>query len=280
MQLGDDPQQQVHAALVRTVRRDAGLTQLGYGPVTLCPGGHCLTLPISACTRLAAVEAAVTAHPSAIYDPKKHAPQLFLLAAELTLSAGRTVIGYREQKPTRILGRSRALTLLYQDGRYTTLDPTDLLMLDLTFDVITAEGIAYFEKKRTFEKVFDHLAPIRAAAKATFQTVTSRLRIKGAAEMEKACTTDPNMMAKMASISRSTTDDPSYATSLTMPKLLSFIDAHSQYGVQTTGAGRQRQLVFDSAPAERYKILHLLDDDYLQSQLTQRSYESGSKTAT
>jgi hypothetical protein len=281
VQLGDEPARLLHATMVQALRRVADLTFLPYGPVVLCPGGHCLTLKNTACARLVTVSAAVSAHPTARYDPKAfNAPALFLLAAELKLANGRTVIAYREQQPTGKLARSKSVALLYRDGRYDRLDPTDVLLLDLTFDVVTAEGTSYFDKKRTFERLFDHLGPLRASAKSTFSSVTANLRINGLKKMEQACTSDMNMMAKMASIARSMTADPAYARALTMPKLLKFIDGHPQYAVRTVGAGAARKLVFESTPAERYKILHLLDDDYLQSQLTQRSYETGSKIPT
>jgi Domain of unknown function (DUF4868) len=259
----------------------ADLTPLNYGPVVLCPGGHCLVLANADSSRLAAVTAAVVAHPTTRFDPRAPAAsKLFALAAELRLPNGRTIIGFREQRPARALARSKSVALLYRDGRFDQLNPLEVLQLDLAFDVLTAEGFAYFEKKRTFERLFDHLAPLVAAARATFQAVTANLRIKGLAEMEAACTSDVNMMTKMASISRSMTADPAYATALTMRNLLDFVDHHSQYGIKTIGRGANRQLVFEPPPTERYKILHLLDDDYLHSQLTQRSYESGSKTPT
>lgn len=231
--------------------------------------------------RLAAATAAVEAHPVSLFDPHDAAAgQLFALAAELRLAQGQRIIGFREQKPARALARSKSVALLYRDGRYDRLDPLDVLQLDLTFDVLTVEGEAYFEKKRTFERLFDHLAPLIAAARATFRAVTASLRIAGLADMERACTSDVNMMTKMASISRSMTADPAYGRALTMTNLLRFVDRHAQYGIQTRGPASRRELVFDPRPAERYKILHLLDDDYLHSQLTQRSYESGSKIPT
>jgi len=281
VELGDEPARLLHNALVRAAQRMADLTPLGYGPVVLCPGGHCLVLANRESPRLTAVTAAVTAHPTTRFDPTAPAAsELFALGAELRLPNGRTIIGYREQRPPRVLARSRSVALLYRNGRFDQLNPLEVLQLDLAFDVLTAEGEAYFEKKRTFERLFDHLAPLVAAARATFQAVTANLRIRGLAEMEAACTSDVNMMAKMASISRSMTADAAYATALTMLNLLRFVDRHSQYGIKTAGSGTHRQLVFEASPAERYKILHLLDDDYLHSQLTQRSYESGSKIPT
>jgi hypothetical protein len=281
VELGDEPARLLHQAVVRATRHMADLTQIAYGPVVLCPGGHCLVLPNADSPRLAAVTAAVASHPTTRFDPTSQtAAGLFALATELQLPGGRTVIGYRAQRPARALGRSKSVALLYRDGRFDQLNPLEVLQLDFAFDVITAEDTAYFEKKRTFEKLFDHLAPLAAAARATFRAVTANLRVEGLAEMESACTTDANMMAKMASIARSMQADAAYATALTMTNLLRFIDQHQQYGIKTTGSGNRRRLVFESVPTERYKILHLLDDDYLHSQLTQRSYESGSKIPT
>ena len=88
------------------------------------------------------------------------------------------------------------------------------------------------------------------------------------------------MMNKMASIARSLDDDPQYAKAMTMPKLLGFIDANPGCGVDVVGAGAARKLAYNNAPQKRFKILNLLNDDFLRSQLTQREYEATGKTRT
>lgn len=278
IQLGSDPAKLILSALQQHAAQMADRTQLTYGPVVLCPAGHVLSLSTASSSNLANALAVVAAHPTTNFDPKAtYASNVSMIAVELALLGGLTLTTFREYRRARAFGSSRRVALLYRDGRFDQLDPTDLLLFDLTFDVLHTQGTAYFDKKRTFERMFDYLAPLKTAAKKTFKSVTANLKIKGLAEMELACTTDVNMMAKMASIARSINADPTYAKAMTMANLLKFIDTYKQYGVKTAGFGAARQLLFENTPQERYKVLKLLDDDYLRSQLTLRAYDSGSK---
>ena len=62
-----------------------------------------------------------------------------------------------------------------------------------------------------------------------------------------------------------------------MPKLLAFIRDHPECQVELDGDGDDAQLVYRNDPQHRFKILKLLDDDYLTSELTSLEYESNSK---
>jgi hypothetical protein len=88
------------------------------------------------------------------------------------------------------------------------------------------------------------------------------------------------MMAKMASIKRSMDDDPDYADSMSMEKIIAYIKQHQHVKIDIVGTGADSRLVFDPQPTRRWQIVKLLDDDFLRSVLTDREYEAGSKTQT
>lgn len=73
-------------------------------------------------------------------------------------------------------------------------------------------------------------------------------------------------------------EDPDYAKSMTMSKLITYIEEHPHVDIEIAGSGIDRELVFDPKPAQRFQIVKLLDDDFLRSVLTQREYEANSKT--
>ena len=52
-----------------------------------------------------------------------------------------------------------------------------------------------------------------------------------------------------------------------------------EYQVDITGDGDAARLVFRNDAQHRFKILKLLDDDYLHSELTSLEYEANSKSA-
>lgn len=48
--------------------------------------------------------------------------------------------------------------------------------------------------------------------------------------------------------------------------------------IPTTDVDGEKQLVFRSEPDQRFRILKLVDDDYLRSTMTNHRYEVNSKT--
>lgn len=85
------------------------------------------------------------------------------------------------------------------------------------------------------------------------------------------------MVAKMASIGRILDSDPQYEEIITTENLLKFIDSRPETGVETTDTNGQRELVFNPSPQHRFAILKLIADDFLESRLSGRNYEAGSK---
>ena len=117
----------------------------------------------------------------------------------------------------------------------------------------------------------------RALAKDTLKSVTASIRIDGYDELESAVMDDPSMRAKMAQVARLIDEDPHYVEYLTTEKLVTFVETHPTYEIATCIVDGKKSLQFNSSPQHRHKIPRLLADDYLHSQLTDRSYEAGSK---
>jgi hypothetical protein len=254
-------------------------TRLAYGPAIAVPAGHSLELDASRAVNLIATEASMTSGSTDDFNPKAvYARRINLMAVRLTLADASAVTLYRVLIPLFRFGRGSLISLVQQDGQYNRLDPQELLMFDLNFDVLVAAGTAVFDKKSTFERAFGFLDELKKNSKKAFKRVTKGLKIKGLADLEAACTSEIPMMNKMASITRSIDDDPDYAKAMTMTKLVTFIKANSGCGVELEGQGASTVLVYDNSPQRRFKILNLLDDDFLHSDLTQREYEASSKS--
>lgn len=254
-------------------------TLLAYGPAIAVPAGHSLHLDQTRAANLVATEASMTTGNVDDFNPKAdYAKQINLMAVRMTLGDGTAVTVYRVLTRLFRFGRGHLISLLQQDGQYNRLDPQDLLLFDLDFDVLVSAGTAVFDKKATFERAFGFLEELKKNSRKAFRRVTKDLKIKGLAQLEAACTSEIPMMNKMASIARSLDDDPGYAQAMTMTKLATFIKANPNCGVELDGQGANTSLVYDNARQKRFKILNLLDDDFLHSQLTQREYEASSKS--
>jgi hypothetical protein len=235
-------------------------------------------VPLSSAATLEAIDATVARADVDTFDAgDDYAKDIKMVAARFASPGGTAATFYRVADTLLQFKRSRVFSLVRRGGLYERLEPADVLLMRAEFDVAVIAGHAFFFLKPTFERAFGFLDEVRAASGATFDVVTQGLRITGLDELRAACTSQPQMMAKMASIRRSMDDDPAYAASMTMPNLIAYVETHPATGIKIMGSGAHRSLVFNPAPATRFQIVKLLDDDYLRSVLTERDYEAGSK---
>jgi len=254
-------------------------TPISYGPAVLIPPSHVMHVAQSAAATLGAIQSVVDAADADAFDSSAdYAKTVTMVAARFATSDGKTVTFYRVADPLLQFTKNKVFTLIRRDGQYDRLEPADVLLMRAEFDVVVINEHAFFFLKPTFERAFGFLEELKKASAATFDSVTRGLRITGLVEMRAACTSQPQMMAKMASIRRSMDEDPTYAVAMTMQKLLAYVEANPVINIQIEGTGANRSLVFNPAPATRFHIVKLLDDDYLRSVLTDRDYEAGSKT--
>jgi hypothetical protein len=253
-------------------------TLISYGPAVLIPPSHAMHVPQNAAAMLNAIQAAVEVADVDAFDPKAdYAKNVSMVAARFSTADGGTATFYRVADALLQFTKNRIYSLVRHDGQYDRLEPADVLLMRAEFDVVVIDGHAFFFLKPTFERAFGFLDELKRESAATFDSVTSGLRIDGLAELRVACTSQPQMMAKMASIRRSMDEDPAYAAAMTMPKLIAYIESNPAVNIEIAGTGTHRSLVFNPSVATRFQIVKLLDDDYLRSVLTDRDYEAASK---
>lgn len=190
---------------------------------------------------------------------------------------GAVVAAYRVKGAGIATRRPRGLwALLPRDGVYARVDD-EILYYEPRVDAWVVGDHVLFTARTTLEQRLHAPAQAQEMARSTFVRATVSVAIEGAEELAAACVSDPAMIAKMASLARTLEADPGYAAQLTTQRLVSFVDANPQFGVRVDGSGDERRLVFEPAPQTRYRIVKLLADDFLRSDLTQRRYEAGSK---
>lgn len=244
-----------------------------YAPAATLSAGEVMHVPVPAAGRLPELERAVSGGDVALYTPSDE--PLRVLVTRLVLADGQAVTFYRGLRAAARLDRSHLAALVWRDGRYDRLDEADVLLLDDRFDAVVVDEVALLLSKATFERVFDFVAELQRNATETFDTVTAGLRIDGADELREACLRDAGMLAKLASVRRHLDGDPGYRAAMQMDKLVAYVRAHPETGVELSPTG---ELCFSPDRRKRYKILKLLDDDYLRSVLTDRLYEANSKS--
>jgi hypothetical protein len=151
-------------------------------------------------------------------------------------------------------------------------------MLNTHVTAIITNGLVFFRDRSGFQRLTGLLDGLREKASTTFDLIAANLRIDERDAMARAVTSTPAMLGKMASIQSKLDRYPGYREALTMPRLLKFVREHPECDVELDGEGDDAHLVFRNDIQHRFKILKLLDDDFLKSELTTLEYEANSKS--
>ena len=86
-----------------------------------------------------------------------------------------------------------------------------------------------------------------------------------------------NMVPRLMSINERF-EDAEYAAAMTIENIVGFAKKNPNLQIEFEGPAGREELVFQPDPQRRWKILQLLDDDFLVSDLTKFRYESNSKS--
>jgi len=124
-------------------------------------------------------------------------------------------------------------------------------------------------KKENFHYMFRFLEEVIKTAQQTLARIKSHIPIVNFDEFAQSCERNHSKMRKLKNIAIQP-----YLDSITMADIKKAIAAHN-LNIQIVTVNGQEMLRYD--PTEQYGILKLLDDDYLQSIMTNKSYEATGK---
>ena len=251
-----------------------------YEPATLAGDGQIMWIGVAAVPLLTAIVDEVgDLADMPIFDPGTSRLSNLQLAALRVEVNGTVAVFLQSLRGNQVVAQSRRVGVIVRRGVIDLPPRGQMLLFSKDVAAVIVGGIAFFQDRPGFQRLFGYLEELRAKADETFHTVTTGLSIVGFEQMATVVTGSPAMLGKMASIQRKLDDYPQYRAALTMPNLVAFVRKHPECEVEIQGDGDAAQLVFRNDAQHRFKILKLLDDDYLRSQLTELNYEANSKSA-
>jgi Domain of unknown function (DUF4868) len=261
--------------------RYAASEVIDYEPSALTSGPQVMWLPVTNVPMLQSIADEVGDLANIdIFDPARaNLGRLRLAAMRVTNNAASGVF-LESVSPGQVIAQSRnRLGLLVRRGTIDTPPQGNLLLFTRTIAAVIVGDVVLFSDRPVFQRLFGYLEEMQQRATETFLAVTAGLQIEGIEAMGDVVTRSPAMLGKMASIQRRLDTYPQYKAAYTMPKLVDFVNRHPQCQVEISGSGEDARLVFNNDAQHRFKILKLLDDDYLRSELTQLDYDANSKSA-
>lgn len=178
---------------------------------------------------------------------------------------------FRAYSPTKELTRGRGFAAMFEEGVFQKVQHKTFLF-DNDADCFAWGGYMFIRHVSAFHRIFRYFEQLRETADETLDDVLKHVPISNDAQFRDACKGQLQMLAKLASISRKP-----YLPKLSMDAIAKTIDAVG-LDVSVVDDDGKHMLVFDPSTQEsRWAILKLLDDDYLQSLMTEELYEASSK---
>jgi hypothetical protein len=214
-----------------------------------------------------------------VFDPSSSTLADLRLAAMRVEANNVAALFVQSLRGNQIVAQSRRVGVIVRKGVIDLPPRGQMLLFSREVAAVVVGEIVLFRDRAGFQRLFGYLDELRQRADATLRAVTKDLRIAGFEQMATAVTGSPAMLGKMASIQAKLDRYPQYREALKMSNLLEFVRRHPECQVEIVGQGKTAQLAFRNDPQHRFKILKLLDDDYLRSELTRLGYEANSKSS-
>ena len=175
-----------------------------------------------------------------------------------------TIYLFRKYSKTKELGRSKKLVTLFSDGAFDKItDP--VFIFDDMVDCIAVGGQMAILNKDNYHRIFQFFTEALQHAQQTLTQIQNAVPIDNAAQFESDCKNNALILVRLRGIA-----ERNYFSSLTLATLEKKIKADG-LPIQISGTGQNKKLVYD--PLHRWKFLRLLDDGFLNSDMTGQKYE-------
>lgn len=220
-----------------------------------------------------AVERFANLSPFAPFRPGDDAYKKRLSYWVCVLSSGqRQAFFFRAFSAAAELSRKAATALTSRDGTFYKVTE-EIFVFDERVDCFVFADYLFVLRKNEYRRIFEQLEQVRRAAKRAAGKLHERVPIANFDAFADACAAQAGMADKLIAV---TARD--YFATLTVDVLKPVI-AEFNLGIPVTTIDGREQLVFQTDPEHRWRILKLVDDDYLRSSMTDHRYEVNSKTA-
>jgi hypothetical protein len=186
---------------------------------------------------------------------------------------GKRAFLFRSFSQAAELKRKKLAAIVVRDGPFELLDE-QVFLFDENVDCVVYDGYVYVLRRNDYRRIFDQLEQVRHAALTAAARLNERVPIQNFAEFAESCANQPAMADKLIAVERR-----DYFPQLSYD-LLAPVIAEFELPIQIDNGDGNPKLVFDSALEHRWRILRLVDDDYLRSSMTNHRYEVNSKTTT
>ncbi len=181
---------------------------------------------------------------------------------------GDPLLLFRVYSPSRELSRSKLFLAIFSEGQYDRIKDSGFLF-DENIDCLYYGGLLFILNKNNFQRIFNFFEMVKKSAIAALDLVEKNIPIENFDEFKIACQSHLQKLAKLKNIS-----ERPYLKSLTVD-ILKKVIVEFDLPIKTVRVDEIEKIVFDAS--DKWAILKLLDEDYLNSSLTGNKYEATGK---
>jgi hypothetical protein len=181
---------------------------------------------------------------------------------------GTPVYCFRSCSPKIELGQSSKIAAFFSGNQFDTFTDS-LFLFDRGIDCICHGNDVFVFNKGRFESIFQFFELVKLAASETLETIRTTIPIHNFDDLQSACLNHLQMLKKLKNIAAQP-----YLSRIRITDIRRVIE-EMELDLRVEKHDRKLKIVFD--PKNKWEILRLLDDDYLQSIMTGENYEVNSK---
>lgn len=181
---------------------------------------------------------------------------------------GEPVYCFRVYNQKKELSRSRGIAGFLVDN-YLCRMREPVFLFDEYIDCISHGSDLFILRKGNFHKIFHFFDTVVQVAETTLKQIKHQIDIANFNEFEQVCKGNFQMMSKLKNIA-----SRPYLRHLNLNHMKKVIRKYNM-PIEIIKQDGKEKIVFD--PSNKWMLLRLLDDDYLESLMTSQSYEVSGK---
>ena len=181
---------------------------------------------------------------------------------------GNPIYFFRSYSKKKELSHGGKIVAIMLGNRFNTLEQPGFLF-DHKIDCIACSNYVFSLSKHNFQTIFRFYEQLRETAQQSLDTIQSHIPISNFSEFSTVCMSHLQKLAKLRNIA-----NKPYLSNITMEDIKRTI-ARNKLNVEIVNENGEEKIKFDLK--DKWVILNILDDAYLESEMTHLNYEVNSK---
>lgn len=184
---------------------------------------------------------------------------------------GEMVVGLQHYWKNQLLGNTSLFNLYYKDEGHEPIDEP-IISIPKRLDAVYYDDVLYIFDDWRFEQMFDYHRVYEDVAEDVIESVRdNEIEFENMDMVEDAILSNPIMMRKVDDIQRT-----GYYEQIDMDDIEWVISEYDIEGVDVIGSADERKVVVGNRQRV-WELIHILNDDHVESQLTDTAYQATGK---